>query len=164
MIPDPDRPSHPSPRPVSHLQRRELQAPIAATLIRGFADVLGRERALDIAALAIREDAGAAGRETGGRAGGGIAELERLVREVWSAEDAMTVHFLEITDRALNFDVTRCRYAELYQRLGIKDLGFVLSCSRDEPFARGFNPRLSLRRTQTIMQGARCCDFRFTLE
>jgi hypothetical protein len=122
-------------------------------------------RALEIAGAAVRADALAAGREMAARRGGGsLPELERLVREVWSADDAMTVRFLERTERTLSFDVTRCGYADLYGRLGMRDLGYCLSCSRDEPFARGFNPRLALARTQTIMRGAATCDFRFVLE
>jgi hypothetical protein len=159
------RPPEMAPCAVSHLLRREIQAPIAAALIRGFAGVLGRDRALEIAEAAVRADAAAFGRQAAERLGGGtLAGLERLVREVWAADDAMTIRFLEVTDHTLHFDVTRCRYAELYERLGMRDLGYCLSCSRDEPFARGFNPRLALRRTQTIMQGASTCDFRFTLE
>ena len=162
----PDRTHPPTPAcQVSHLLRREIQAPIAAALIRGFAQTLGMGRALEIAAAAVRGDALVAGREMAVRPGGGsLSELERLVREVWSADDAMTVRILERTERTLSFDVTRCGYAELYERLGMRDLGYCLSCSRDEPFARGFNPRLALVRTQTLMQGAAACDFRFVLE
>jgi len=150
--------------PISHLLRREIQAPIAAGLIRAYAAALGRERALEIAGEAVRADAAAAGREAAERMGGGtLAGLERLVREVWGAEEAMAVRFLEITAKTLCFEVTRCRYAELYERLGMRDLGYCLSCSRDEHFARAFNPRLALQRTQTIMQGASTCDFRFSL-
>jgi hypothetical protein len=150
---------------VSHLLRREIQAPIAAALIREFGRTLGTDRAMEIAAAAVSSDAEAAGREAAARQGGGsLAGLERLVREVWSAGDAMTVRFLEGTERRLSFDVTRCAYADLYDRLGMRELGFCLSCSRDEPFARGFNPRLRLVRTQTIMQGASSCDFRFSFE
>jgi hypothetical protein len=150
---------------VSHLLRREIQAPIAAALIREFALTLGTDRAVEIATAAVSTDAEAAGREAAGRLGGGsLAGLERLVREVWSAGDAMTVRFLESTERRLSFDVTRCAYADLYERLGMQDLGFCLSCSRDEPFARGFNPRLRLAHTRTIMQGAPSCDFRFDLD
>jgi hypothetical protein len=160
-----DRPLTAPACQVSHLLRREIQAPIAAALIRGFAEALGKDRALEIAAAAVRADAATAGQETAARLGGGsLAGLERLVREVWSADDAMTVGFLETTERVLRFDVTRCGYAEIYERLGMRDLGFCLSCSRDEHFARGFNPRLALQRTQTIMQGAPTCDFRFVLE
>ncbi len=62
------------------------------------------------------------------------------------------------------FDVTRCRYAELYEKAEMKELGFCLSCCRDELFTKGFNPRMKLLRTQTIMQGSSLCDFRFILE
>jgi len=48
--------------------------------------------------------------------------------------------------------------------MGIKDLGFCLSCCRDEAFARGFNPLIKLVRTQTIMEGGPVCDFRFEME
>jgi len=59
--------------------------------------------------------------------------------------------------------VTRCGYAELYQNMGILELGYCLSCSRDEPFTQGFNPQIRLFRNQTIMQGASFCDFRFVM-
>jgi len=38
---------------ISLLERREIQAPLAACIIREFARVLGRARALDIAAAAV---------------------------------------------------------------------------------------------------------------
>jgi valyl-tRNA synthetase len=50
---------------------------------------------------------------------------------------------------------------EMYRDLGYQDLGAILSCGRDFEFPRGFNSRLKLTRTQTIMQGASCCDFRY---
>jgi hypothetical protein len=70
--------------------------------------------------------------------------MARLVREVWSKDDAMTMKFLEETDRNLSFNVTRCGYAELYQNMGILEFGYCLSCSRDEPFIEGFNPQIRL--------------------
>ena len=38
-----------------------------------------------------------------------------------------------------------------------------MSCCRDEPYSRGFNPDLRLTRTRTIMEGAADCDFRYRL-
>jgi hypothetical protein len=67
----------------------------------------------------------------------------------------------EQTDERLSFDVTRCRYAEMYRALGIPELGAVLSCNRDAALIEGFNPAVTLTRTGTIMQGAACCDFRY---
>lgn len=91
-----------------------------------------------------------------------ISHLKR--RGIQAPIAAMTMRFIEETERSLCFDVVRCRYAELYEQAGMKNLGFCLSCSRDEPFTKGFNPRMRLVRTQTIMQGSSICDFRFLLE
>ena len=44
----------------------------------------------------------------------------------------------EDTDVAFSFNVTRCRYAELYKKLGIRELGFALSCARDFALIKGF--------------------------
>jgi hypothetical protein len=147
---------------ISHLQRREIQAPIAACLIRGFARVMGQDKALEVATAAVQADAMMAGKRMAEKYGGNsMKELARIVREVWAEDDAMTIRILEETEQALSFDVTRCRYAELYEKAKMKELGFCLSCCRDEPFIKGFNPRMKLLRTQTIMQGSSLCDFRF---
>ena len=150
---------------ISHLERRQIQAPIAACLIRGFAKVMGQDKAVEIATAAVQADATVAGglmaKEYGGN---GMKELGRIVREVWAEDDAMTIRVLEETDQELAFHVTRCRYAELYKKHEMKELGYCLSCCRDEPFTTGFNPRMKLLRTQTIMQGSSHCDFRFVLE
>lgn len=153
----------PVPTQVNHLQRRELQAPVAACLIREFAAVLGRDAAIEIATRAIREDARKSGRDLADRFGGnGLADLRRVIEEVWAEADAVAIRWLESTEDRLNFDVTRCRYAEMYEAMGMKELGFCLSCSRDGAFVEGYNNRISLTRTQTLMEGASCCDFRFT--
>jgi hypothetical protein len=58
-------------------------------------------------------------------------------------------------------DVTGCRYAQFYKDLGEPELGFLLVCSADFPFVEGFGSDMMLSRTQTIMQGADRCDFRY---
>jgi hypothetical protein len=47
------------------------------------------------------------------------------------------------------------------KELGEPELGFLLVCSSDFPFAEGFGPDIKLTGTQTIMQGASHCDFRY---
>ena len=59
------------------------------------------------------------------------------------------------------FDVKRCAYAEFYKALGEPELGFLLICTADFATAKGFGSDISLTRTQTIMQGADHCDFRY---
>ena len=68
---------------------------------------------------------------------------------------------LSESDSHLDFNVTRCRYAEFYKELGLTDLGFQMHCGRDFAMVAGFNDGLELSRSQTIMEGGSCCDFRF---
>jgi hypothetical protein len=67
------------------------------------------------------------------------------------------------TPDAFEINVTRCRYAEFYKALGTPETGFLLTCSADFSMAEGFGPHVQLTRTQTIMQGASHCDFRYAL-
>jgi hypothetical protein len=150
---------------ISNLDRREIQASFFASLIRGYINELGYDKAMELAATAIREDAMQAGRSMAGKYGGNtLSELLRMIRDVWAEGDSLEFDILEHTNQVLCFNVTRCRYAELYDRLGLKEYGFCLSCNRDEALIRAFNPRMRLFRTQTIMQGAEICDFRIIME
>ena len=58
---------------------------------------------------------------------------------------------------------TRCPYYDKYKELGLEEFGVGFSCCRDKPFARGFNPKLRLERTKTIMEGSEYCAFRYYL-
>jgi len=65
---------------------------------------------------------------------------------------------------AFEINVTQCRYAKFYHEIGAPELGFLLTCSADFPMAEGFGADVQLTRTQTIMQGASHCDFRYALK
>ncbi len=82
----------------------------------------------------------------------------------WTRDEALVLDVLSESEREFAFNVTRCRYAELYRRLGLPELGPVFSCARDFALIEGFNPRIRLTRTQTLMEGAGFCDFRYRLE
>ena len=74
----------------------------------------------------------------------------------------LDVEVLRSDERHLDFDVTRCRFVEMYEELGLGDVADVLSCNRDGAFATAFDPGISLDRAQTIAGGARTCTFRYT--
>jgi hypothetical protein len=152
-------------REISNLVRREIQAPVMACLLAGFIREIGYDKAMDAASAAIQMDAENAGKTMAGKYGGNtIKELLRVIREGWAEENALVYEILEETEQILSFNVTRCRYAEMYDRLGVKEFGFCFSCNRDEPLIKGFNPRMKLTRTQTIMEGSKICDFRIVVE
>jgi len=147
------------------LEQRMYQAQVAENLIKSYTEVIGSDRAIEVATAAIQADAEKSGRKIAEKYGGNsLKELSRIVKEIWCEDDALSISIIEETDRILHFDVNRCRYAELYEKMGIREFGVCLSCSRDGSFAQGFNPHIKMKRTQTIMEGAPYCDFRFTLE
>ncbi|MGD8286339.1 MAG: L-2-amino-thiazoline-4-carboxylic acid hydrolase [Desulfobacterales bacterium] len=150
---------------ITHLKRREVQAPLVSSLIKGFADEMGYEKAIGIAKKVIREDALLSGKTLAeAYSGNSISELSKIAKEVWAKDDALEIKMVKESDKELFFDVTHCRYAEMYEKFGIKNLGCILSCLRDFYFLEGFNPKITLKRTTTIMEGGDCCDFRYAEE
>lgn len=154
---DPEKPRLPL------LQQREIEARIVGPLVRAFADEVGRERAVAIVAEVVRGLARESGAELARALG--EASLEAFARSLdrWREGGALELDIFEQSPGRLSFNVTRCRYAEMYRALGLADLGGSLSCQRDFALAQGFNPEMQLERTQTIMEGAPFCDFRFRL-
>ena len=83
--------------------------------------------------------------------------------DIAAAGNALDYEVLAKTADAFDVNVTGCRYAAFYRELGAPELGFLLVCSSDFPVAEGFGGEVELTRTQTIMQGASHCDFRYRL-
>jgi hypothetical protein len=147
---------------ITHQKLREIQAPMVTSLIYGFAREIGYEKSMKIARNVISEDAIASGKKLAKEyKGNTLTELAKIVKEVWADDGAIEIKMIKETDSELFFDVTYCGYAQMYEKMGIKDMGYTLSCIRDFSFLKGFNPQIELRRTQTIMEGAKYCDFRF---
>jgi L-2-amino-thiazoline-4-carboxylic acid hydrolase-like protein len=145
------------------LTRREIEARILAPMIDAFAAEFGRERVIEIAKRVIVEIARQQGAALAHQLGGNSLRHFAGGKDPWVKGDALRVEVLQETESAYDFNVTRCRYAEMYRALGIPELGAVLSCGRDYALGEGFNPELRLVRTQTIMEGAPCCDFRYRM-
>ncbi len=143
------------------LHRREIEAEIVGPLVRAMVAEIGQSRALDLVRGVISELARQSGAGLAQTIGDASLSAFAQSLDLWKEEGALEIDLLEKTPDRLSFNVTRCRYAEMYQTLGLGDLGASLSCQRDFALIEGFNPRISLTRTQTIMQGAPFCDFRF---
>jgi hypothetical protein len=96
----------------------------------------------------------------------GGSDMEHLQKALpmFSQGGAQEFELLEFTPTKAAINITRCKYAEMYREHGIEEFGFLLSCGRDFALMQGFNPKIRFTRTQTIMEGAPICDFRFSLE
>ena len=164
-----DEPNPPLPLPdtlnqIGVLKRREIEARLLAPLIDSLGEEFGRERVVEIVRqtiIGIARQQGAALAESFG--GNKLAHFAASL-EAWKMDDALHIEVLEQSEAAFSFNVTRCRYAEMYQALGIPELGALLSCNRDGALIQGFNPQVEFTRSQTIMAGAPYCDFRYVLK
>ena len=146
------------------LTRREVEARILAPMLDAMGEAFGRDRVLQVMRDTIIRIARKQGTELAGLMGGVTFQHFAESLRFWTMDDALEIDVIEQTEEKFSFNVTRCRYAELYEQLGIRELGSTLSCARDFALIEGFNPDVSLERSQTIMEGAQYCDFRYCLK
>jgi len=147
------------------LEQRRIEANIIKPIYEEMKAEIGEQQARKIISAAITRNAveqGAAYAKTEG--GDTSLESFHALLPQWKANGALEVDMLEETESTVNYNVTRCQYAEMYKEMGLADIGHMLSCGRDGTFCKGYDPRISLIRTQTIMQGASHCDFRYSFK
>jgi hypothetical protein len=146
------------------LTRREIEARIIGPLVEALGEAFGHEQVLEVVRRTIILIAREQGEDLAKTLGGcSLAHLAASLED-WQKNGALEIEVLEQTDENFSFNVTRCRYAEMYQELGIPEMGSLLSCNRDGALIEGFNPGATLTRTQTIMGGAAFCDFRYKMD
>jgi hypothetical protein len=148
---------------VGLLNRREIEARLLAPLITAMSEEFGSEQVWEVVRKVIQDIALHQGAELAASLENNDLQHFSVAQETWKKDNAIQTEVLEKTRKKFSFNVYRCRYAEMYAHLGIPELGKLLSCDRDFAYIKGFNPEIQLTRTQTIMEGADICDFRFEL-
>jgi len=151
---------------VSVIEQARIQAQVLVPVVKALQAELGEARANAILRGALRDLYRGYG-EAFWRAKQEKSSEPNVGKAVASAfatyarDDALDYTVIAQSEDAFALDVTRCRYAEFYKELGEPELGFLLVCSADFDTAEGFGGDIALTRTQTIMQGASHCDFRY---
>ena len=148
---------------VSLLDKTRMQAQVLVPVLRALRAELGKDKADAIVRQALRDWS----KELFAAIGNGI---EGSARRKWATmQDALseaTVREVEFEMRrhdkeALEFDVTRCRFAEFFRALGEPELGALLICATDFDIVAAGDGAVRLERAQTIMGGAPSCTFRY---
>lgn len=155
----------PLPRNIPLIEQIKIQARALVPLVQALQAELGEERANAIVRGALGEHY----RELGERwwqaqHGDHLGDKLASSFESFARGNALDYEVVERSADAFGIDITGCRYAQFYQALGVPELGFLLVCSADFPMAEGYGGVVQLTRTQTIMQGASHCDFRYALK
>ena len=157
------QPAHPDG--LSMLEKRTIEAGILKEVYETLKASHGVEVARKTIAESVRRSAIEQARAFAAAAPGGPSlKAFQEVMPLWTKGGALEIEVKEQSDTSFTFNVTRCRYAETYKAMGLGEIGHLLSCNRDGAFCEGYDPRLKLDRSQTIMQGASHCDFKYSYE
>lgn len=146
------------------LARRRIEAEIIKPIYQILVRDIGKARAQAVIAEAVENAAIAAGAEFARQEPQG-ADIRSFValQHLWEKDDALEVKVITSDDQRFDYNVNRCRYAEMYHEMGLGEIGHLLSCARDSKFIVGYAPEVELTRTQTIMSGQAYCDFRYAV-
>jgi L-2-amino-thiazoline-4-carboxylic acid hydrolase len=147
---------------ISVIEQAKIQAQVLIPLVKALQAELGEARANALVRKALGELYRRHGEEFWkAKNEANIGKAVASAFKTYARDDALDYRVHEQSEDAFALDVTRCRYAEFYKELGEPELGFLLVCSADFDTAQGFGDDVKLTRTQTIMQGAGHCDFRY---
>lgn len=150
---------------VSVIEEIKIQAQVLVPLIKALQAELGEERAHALVRKALGEVYRKVGERWWRKQGARSVEEKLAGRfELLASGGALDYELVQQGPDAFDVNVTGCRYAKFYQELGVPELGFLLVCDADFPITEGFGAGIQLTRTQTIMQGASHCDFRYSLK
>jgi hypothetical protein len=144
------------------IEQAKIQAQVLVPLIKALQAELGEDRANALVRRALGDIYRRHGEEFWrAKNDKSLGSVMTSAFATFARGDALDYRVREQTHDSFDIDVTGCRYAQFYKELGEPELGFLLVCSADFPMAEGFGADIKLTRTQTIMQGASHCDFRY---
>lgn len=79
-------------------------------------------------------------------------------------QHALAYSVVEDSPKAFEIRVTECLWARMFREENAADIGYAGICHPDYAAATGFNPKIKLIRSKTLMQGHDCCNHRYVLE
>lgn len=136
-------------------------------LVRALRKELGNQQANRIVSEALRDWSRSIYGKIGEHTEGRPVEKFEAVLNSWTPKIGPDVDLETIreTSEHYDFNITGCRYADFFRQLGEPELGALLLCESDINVTEVLgDPGVRLERTQTIMKGAKYCDFRWSMK
>lgn len=139
-----------APLPIWRGLEREIGSEKLVSLLKGVIDELGTRESAEQAKKLGKNDLAA------------FTQDFRRPNPFW--QHVLTYQVVADTPKAFEIKVTECLWAKTLREAKAGDLGYILSCYGDFAFVQGFNPKMKLIRTKTLMQGDEFCNHRYILE
>ena len=139
---------------ISLLDEVKIQARVLIPVLRALRAELGEDKANRLVRTALRDWSRQLVEELGSRLPGRPREKWETARNALYPRigDDIDIEMLRQEPDAIEFNVTE------------PELGAVLLCETDFHRAELGSPEVELHRSQTIMEGARTCDFRYRMK
>ena len=134
-------------------EKKELELKSAINYIRLFEKELGKDAIVEI----LKKDLKTKFHNTNKTINGDIEKEYKRIKDNIE-NDNFELELISKTNSLLQFNIKKCPFVELFEKLNARDIGHLLLCNYDFIGAksRGF----TLDRDKTLMQGNNCCNFK----
>ena len=139
---------------ISIIDAIKIQARVLIPVIKALEKELGKERAHQIVGDAIAESYAAyrAGKEPDA-----VDDPRAAGDTIFPVESEV----VEDSETRYGVNMKACAFADYFRQIGEPEIGALMTCGVDFAVERDLRPSWRFERTQTLMQGARHCDFRW---
>ncbi len=140
----------------SVLNAIKIQSRVVIPIVRELEKEIGKERAHAIVGKAI---AGAYVdyRKMKGFEANSHLRVEQEIDSGFPVEREV----IDDTEETYGYNITGCQFAEYFRQIGEPEIGALMTCGVDFAAEDLIRPEWEFERTQTRMQGASHCDFRW---
>ena len=134
-------------------------------VLQGLAKELGKDHFLEALRKVAFECALKTGQDTARQLqSNDLAAFKAAGEPGHFGKHVLTLEIVKDTPQVFEVQVTECLWAKTFREMGAAEIGYSLICHRDYADCQGFNPRITLIRSKTLMQGDDCCNHRFVWE
>jgi L-2-amino-thiazoline-4-carboxylic acid hydrolase len=134
-------------------------------VLQSLAKELGEDHFLEVLKKVVSERALKAGQDTSRQLpSNDLAAFKAAGEPGHFGQHVLTLEIVEDTPQAFEVKVTKCLWAKTFREMGAAELGYSLICYRDYTECQGFNPKITMTRSKTLMQGDDYCNHRFIWE
>ena len=135
----------------------KIQARAVIPIVKALEREIGKARTHALVGDAIAQDY--ANRQSRRIAARNIHPADGKTENVFPVES----HVVDHTPTTFGVDMTTCKFAQYFREIGEPEIGALLTCGVDFANEALLRPDWKFERTQTLMQGAPHCDFRWRL-
>jgi hypothetical protein len=134
-------------------------------VLQGLAKELGEDHFLKVLEKVASECALKAGQDTARQLpSNDLAAFKAAGEPDHFGKHVLTLEMVEDTPQAFEVKVTECLWAKTFREMGAAEIGYSLICYRDYAHCQGFNPKITMSRSKTLMQGDDYCNHRVVWE